>query len=120
LPIAVGAGRALHRVAANDEVRRLADELSPALLREGQTTSMIAGGRAGRPGAARRGRASEAVEHLGRARDLETERGATYFAASADADLAEALTAAGDDAGAEADGAHAHAVFDPLAVVQPV
>jgi class 3 adenylate cyclase/tetratricopeptide (TPR) repeat protein len=118
--LAVGAGRALHRLGAAAEARRFADELSPALRREAQTGSTIGLDVVEGLALLGEGRPREAAEHLQRARDLEAERGAMYFAACCDADLAEALKAAGDEAAAQATRERADAVLGPLGVVRAI
>jgi hypothetical protein len=78
--LAVGAGRALHRLGSAAEARRFADELSPALRREAQTGSTIGLDVVEGLALLGEGRPREAAGHLQRARDLEAERGAMYFA----------------------------------------
>jgi hypothetical protein len=64
-----------------------------------------------------RGRASEAVEQLETAIEREREIGRTYDAACLELDLARALEAAGDAAGAEKARARAASVLEPLGCV---
>ncbi|HYX87247.1 MAG TPA: hypothetical protein VE777_19935, partial [Gaiellales bacterium] len=66
------------------------------------------------------GRPDDAVTALGRALELEVERGASYYAATSRLDLATALeaTGRGDDAAEER--AKAAQVLEPLGCVYPV
>lgn len=65
------------------------------------------------------GRAGEAVERLEQAIERERELGRTYDAACLELDLARALEAAGDAAGAEKAKARAASVLEPLGCVNP-